>query len=135
MPRTAQQNFWRHLAALFLLVGLLFPAVTKASVIRDTELEAGLLRIARPMAKEAGLNPGKLQIRIVISPQYNAFVMADGIVYVHSGLIMKADNISRWQGSWPMKSAISPPVTCISARASSGKPAWPASWGLSQRWH
>ena len=93
MPRTAQQNFWRHLAALFLLVGLLFPAVTKASVIRDTELEAGLLRIARPMAKEAGLNPGKLQIRIVISPQYNAFVMADGIIYVHSGLIMKADNM------------------------------------------
>lgn len=93
MPRTADREISRYLAAMILVLGLLFPMLAKASVIRDTELEAGLLKVARPMAAEAGLNAGQLKIRIVISPEYNAFVMADGIIYIHSGLIMKADNM------------------------------------------
>ena len=65
----------------------------KGKCHQDTELEAGLLRIAQPMAAEAGLDPAALQIRIVIASEYNAFVTGDGFIYIHSGLIMQAENM------------------------------------------
>ena len=80
--------------AVMLVVLIVFvPVLSKANVIRDTELEAGLLRIAQPMAAEAGLDPAALQIRIVIASEYNAFVTGDGFIYIHSGLIMQAENM------------------------------------------
>jgi len=64
-----------------------------AGVIRDTEIEDTLLEIMRPMAAEAGLNPDKMKVRVVIDNAYNAFVAADNMVYVHSGLIIEADSV------------------------------------------
>lgn len=81
-----------RLTALMLVVALVLPGQAMASIIRDTEIEEALLRVARPMAEEAGLNPDQLKVRIVIDSSYNAFVMGDGIVYIHSGLILKAEN-------------------------------------------
>lgn len=80
-------------AVVFLLISGLPSYDAKASVIRDTEIEDALLRIIRPMAEEAGLNPDVMQVRIVINNQYNAFVTADNMIYMHSGLIVKADTM------------------------------------------
>lgn len=69
-----------------------------ASIIRDTEIEDALLKVMRPMAQEVGLNADMMQVRIVINPQYNAFVMADNMIYIHSGIITSADSMQEVAG-------------------------------------
>ena len=64
-----------------------------AGVIRDTEIEDTLLEIMRPMVAEAGLNPDKMKVRVVIDSNYNAFVTANNMIYVHSGLIIEAESV------------------------------------------
>ena len=71
----------------------LLATAAHAGVIRDTEIEDTLLEIMRPMAAEAGLNPDKMKVRVVINSAYNAFVAADNMVYVHSGLIIDAESV------------------------------------------
>ena len=83
-----------HAAALGLaLMAMAMAASAHASQIRDTEIEQVLLKIARPMAEHAGLGPGRIGIRIVISPEYNAYVTDGDIVYIHSGLLLEADSM------------------------------------------
>ena len=77
-------------AAIF---SMMMVTTAHAGVIRDTEIEDTLLEIMRPMAAEAGLNPDKMKVRVVINNAYNAFVAADNMVYVHSGLIIDAENV------------------------------------------
>lgn len=86
----------KHFLTKFLIsmiMAVMLSSVAQASIIRDTEIEDALLRIMRPMAEEAGLNPDQMQVRIVINSQYNAFVMADNMIYMHSGLITSAENM------------------------------------------
>jgi len=78
---------------LAFLLALIPFCIAQASIIRDTEIEDGLHRIIAPMAASAGLDPAALDIRIVINPEYNAFVMGDEVIYIHSGLLLKADNV------------------------------------------
>lgn len=81
-------------AGIVLLMLIVLPvSMAAASIIRDTEIEHGLKRIIAPMAKSAGLDPEKLAIRIIIDPQYNAFVLGDGSIYLHSGLLLKAESV------------------------------------------
>lgn len=100
MTKLLRKIFFGSYRAIFpglvmmLAVMMLIPAQSaRAGVIRDTELEAALLHLARPMAEDAGLDAETLKVRIVIASSYNAFVTGDNIIYVHSGLIMKADNM------------------------------------------
>lgn len=82
---------WLGLLALVVIIGL--PVSASAAIIRDTEIEQTLLKMARPMAQQAGLNPDRIGVRIVNNSQYNAFVMADSIIFIHSGLLMQAENM------------------------------------------
>lgn len=75
------------------LLCLLLPSVATANVIRDTEIEQVLLRIAQPMARQSGIGAERIHIRIVINPSYNAFVIGDNTIYIHSGLILGAENL------------------------------------------
>ena len=77
---------------LFLAALVLAPHA-HASYIRDTEIEQTLLRVARPMAERAGLNPATLGIRVIINPGYNAYVTGDKNIYIYSGLLLKATNV------------------------------------------
>ena len=83
---------------LAVLVLAMMAHSASASIIRDTEIEDALLKIMRPMATDAGLNPDIMQVRIVINPQYNAFVMADNMIYVHSGIITSSDTMQEVAG-------------------------------------
>ena len=60
-----------------------------ASIIRDTELERGFGEIVHDMAVKAGF-PNSIQVRIVVDPGYNAFVVGGRTVYVHTGLLLQA---------------------------------------------
>ena len=82
------------LAGLLLINGGSFNSnLAQAGVIRDTEIEDALLKIMRPMAEDAGLNPDQMRVRVVIDNNYNAFVAADNMIYMHSGLITEAESI------------------------------------------
>ena len=84
---------WKLWGLLGVVLFLAFPPSAYASVIRDTEIEHGLMKIITPMAAEAGLDPKAMKVRVVINPAYNAFVAGDNMIYVHSGLVIDADNM------------------------------------------
>ena len=72
------------------------PAV--ASMIRDTEIEAGLEGLMAHLVAAAGFPPGGVNIRIFIDPSYNAFVAGKRIIYVHSGLLEQASSAGEFLG-------------------------------------
>ncbi len=79
--------------ALIIMIIAVTTATSRASMIRDTEIEDHLLALARPMATAAGMDADQLQIRIIISPTYNAFVTGENTIFVHSGLVIEAESI------------------------------------------
>ena len=79
-----------RLVVLLLFAGL--PGVVSAGMIRDTELESGLQKLMAPLVKAAGYPPGAIAVRIIIDPNYNAFVAGKQIIYVHSGLLLEAQS-------------------------------------------
>ncbi|MCE2516979.1 MAG: M48 family metalloprotease [Alphaproteobacteria bacterium] len=81
------------LALTLTMTMTMMTGTAKAGIIRDTEIEDALLRIIRPMSESAGLNPDMMEVRVVINNQYNAFVMGDNMIYMHSGLITSADSM------------------------------------------
>lgn len=86
-----------RMSAFWLLLCLLqvatAPQLMAAGLIRDTEIEHYLLKIARPMAAKAGLDADSLQLRIVLDPSYNAFVSAENAIFIHSGMLIEADSM------------------------------------------
>ena len=74
--------------AMVLLMSL--PAVAYAGMIRDTELESGLQQLMAPLLEAADYPPNSIAIRIIINPDYNAFVAGKKIIYLNSGLILSA---------------------------------------------
>ena len=96
MLRLSYKHFLKIVLLAFSIIALTHQAM--ASIIRDTEIEDALLKIMRPMAEDAGLNPDMMKVRIVINSQYNAFVMSDNMIYVHSGLIIKSENMEEIAG-------------------------------------
>lgn len=68
------------------------------SVLRDTETEALLADMARPLGIGAGLPPGSPKIVLLQAPEINAFVAGGQIVYLHSGLFVAADSANEVQG-------------------------------------
>ncbi|MDB2390557.1 M48 family metalloprotease [Alphaproteobacteria bacterium] len=76
---------------LTVIFGILAMSSTAhASLIRDTELEAALEAVVSPLAVAAGFGADEIKVRVVIAPEYNAFVAGGQTVYVNSGLILKA---------------------------------------------
>ena len=73
-----------------LLFLVLLPQSTAAGLIRDTELETGLQKLAAPLVKAAAFAPNSIDFRIVIDSSYNAFVAGKMAVYLHSGLLLDA---------------------------------------------
>ncbi len=85
---------------LMLLLGLALsarPALAQ-SILRDAETEALFADMTRPLAIAAGLDPRNVQVVLVGDPEINAFVAGGQIVYIHSGLILAADNANQVQG-------------------------------------
>jgi len=84
----------RHYAICLVVVVLFasLPSAVSAGMMRDTELESGLQKLMAPLVKAAGYPPGAIAVRIIIDPNYNAFVAGKHIIYVHSGLLLDAQS-------------------------------------------
>ena len=77
---------------VLMLLFVTFPLVVSAGMIRDTELESGLQKLMKPLVAAAGYPPNSILIRIIIDPDYNAFVAGKQIIYVNSGLLLNAQS-------------------------------------------
>jgi predicted Zn-dependent protease len=90
------------LARLLMLVALSFAFVIQPaaaqSILRDAETETLLRDISRPIIEAAGLRPSDVQIVMIHDDSINAFVAGGQIVYIHSGLITRAQNANEVQG-------------------------------------
>jgi predicted Zn-dependent protease len=62
------------------------------SLIRDAEIEDTLRVYAQPLLQAAGLEDDDVHIYIVSDPTLNAFVARGQNIFVHTGLILAADN-------------------------------------------
>ncbi len=76
----------------FLSLSLNNVRAQEISLIGDEETERALYSFQRPLFKAAGLNPESLKIRLVKDNEINAFATAGGYVFVHTGLLLKAQN-------------------------------------------
>ena len=85
------------LMACVLATAMARPAAAQ-QVLRDSETEALFRDLTSPLARAAGLDPANVKVVLIRDDSINAFVAGGQIVYVHSGLIAKADNANQLQG-------------------------------------
>ena len=92
----------RYLVRLVMLIALSFAAgiqpAAAQQILRDSETEALLRDISRPLIEAAGLQPSNVRIVIIGDPQINAFTAGGQIVYLNSGLFTSAENANEVQG-------------------------------------
>ncbi len=90
---------FRNLFMLFLAVTFVAPAspgkAQGLSLIRDAEIEDTIRRMATPLFEAAGLTPSSVEILLVADKDLNAFVAAGQKLFMHTGLLMRADNASQ----------------------------------------
>ncbi len=82
-------------------LALAFAAVQPAaaqSILRDSETELMFRDMSRPLIQAAGLDPANVKIVLINDDEINAFVAGGQIVYIHSGLLTRADNANQLQG-------------------------------------
>ena len=79
------------IAALIVCAALVAPAAAQG-LIRDSEIEHTLRVYTDPMLEAAGLRKEDVSIYLVGDDSLNAFVAGGQNIFVHTGLIMAADN-------------------------------------------
>ena len=82
--------------ALILAFASAQPAAAQ-SALRDSETELLFRDISRPLIEAAGLSPSSVNVVLLQDDSINAFVAGSQNVYVHSGLITAADNVTELQ--------------------------------------
>jgi predicted Zn-dependent protease len=85
------------LAAALAMSALIRPALAQ-SILRDAETEAFLRDVANPFAVAAGLSPNAVDMVLIGDKEINAFVAGGQAIYVHSGLLLAADDVNELQG-------------------------------------
>ena len=100
--RTALSRLARLLMLALLLVNISWtPAAAQESsiaILRDSETELLFRDVSRPLIEAAELDPDNVKVVLLNDPSINAFVATGQAVYVHSGLILAADNVNQLQG-------------------------------------
>jgi predicted Zn-dependent protease len=85
--------------AVCLLAALAIPVEAQAqSILRDAETEHLFRDMSKEMIVAAGLDPKSVQIILVGDPSINAFVSGGQNIFIHSGLLIAADNVNEVQG-------------------------------------
>lgn len=88
----------RILAIACLSVCVCAAQANAQSLLRDTEIEETLREFTDPILRAGGLNPSSVDIYLVNDPSLNAFVTRGQNIFLHSGLILKADNPNQLKG-------------------------------------
>ena len=79
-------------------VALIARPAAAQSILRDAETEALLRDASAPLIEASGLRPADVKLVLIHDDSINAFVAGGQIVYIHSGLITRADNLNELQG-------------------------------------
>ena len=91
----------RLMRMAMLVLALAFAMVQPAyaqSILRDSETELLFRDMSRPLIEAAGLDPANVKIVLINDDEINAFVAGGQVVYIHSGLLVRADNANQLQG-------------------------------------
>lgn len=91
------KRFLARLLTVLALAGMAVQPVAAQSILRDAETEALFRDITAPLAKAAGLRED-VEVVLVNDREINAFVAGGQRIYIHSGLLMAADNVNEVQG-------------------------------------
>lgn len=75
--------------ALIVMLWMAVPA-RAFDLMRDAGIEHGLREIAAPVLNAAGLSPDRVKILVVDAGALNAFVVSNGAIFLHRGLIARA---------------------------------------------
>ena len=73
------------------------PAMAQG-LLRDAEIEAILREYTDPILEAAGLVPEDVSIYIVNDPSLNAFVTGGQNIFIHTGLIIRAETPGQLKG-------------------------------------
>ena len=94
------QNIKRLICGLFLLSAFwVFDAKSlEIKLISDEETESFLADIIQPLFNAAGINFNRNDIFIVEDNSLNAFVADGNKLFIHTGTIIKADNVNELAG-------------------------------------
>lgn len=88
-----------QLVAVGLIALLVLSSPARAqSMLRDAETERFLHEITRPVIEAAGLDPRSIEFYLIGDPSINAFVTGGQNIFVHSGLILRAENVNELIG-------------------------------------
>ncbi|MGQ0534438.1 MAG: M48 family metalloprotease [Caulobacteraceae bacterium] len=91
LPSTLGRAAVGAVAALSALALMAGQTASAQSLIRDAEIEETLHVYVNPILDAAGLARDDVHIYIVNDPSVNAFVVGGQNIFIHTGLIMKAD--------------------------------------------
>ncbi len=94
--RTTQIQFVRPIASLLVILALFLPGPSSAQsknpkFIRDAEIENIIRAYATPLFQSAGLNPRAIDVYLIQDKSLNAFVAGGANMFLHTGLLMSAD--------------------------------------------
>ncbi|MCQ2572074.1 MAG: M48 family metalloprotease, partial [Alphaproteobacteria bacterium] len=73
----------------FLFACLISINATAATLINDTEIESGIVKIIEPVVRAADIDTSRLKIYIVRDDDFNAFVRGGEDIYIYTGLLKK----------------------------------------------
>jgi len=78
--------------ALCLIVLLASALAAQArGLLRDADIEHALSELATPVLRAAGLSPARVRVLVVNDSSLNAFVINNQAIFIHYGLIQKAE--------------------------------------------
>jgi predicted Zn-dependent protease len=95
---TRFSNWVKTAVASFAMLSAAVQPVQAQSILRDAETEALFDDMSAPLIRAAGLDPKNVKIVMVGDNEINAFVAGGQIVYINSGLVVRADNANEVQG-------------------------------------
>lgn len=85
-------------ALAFVISAAQIQTVFAQSLLRDTEIEETLNEFTDPILRAAGLSPSSVDLYLVNDPTLNAFVTRGQNIFLHSGLILEANNPNQLKG-------------------------------------
>ncbi|NBX85909.1 MAG: peptidase M48, partial [Proteobacteria bacterium] len=87
-----------HILALLALLINILPWTTHAqSLVLDEEFTQAATALTAPLRPHLAPNT-QVHFVVVASPDINAFVTGENIIFIHSGLVAKAKNAAALQG-------------------------------------
>lgn len=81
-----------------LIVAVCTVTASAQSLIRDTEIEETLREYTNPILRAANLQSSSVDIYLVNDPSLNAFVTRGQNIFLHTGLILEADDPNQLKG-------------------------------------